>query len=660
MALLKSTKKIVYKLLIWIIPTALLLIGIASFIFYSFNKEWKLKDVRRYSMEIVEARADLIGKMIEESVVELQHFAENEKIKSMNWDEMQPEMLKFEKRRSGLVGYMAALNSDGYLYSTVLPEPILATGAPYYADLIEKEKEVYIGQIALAKASNSLVFPIAVQVTDADNNVVGAIGTGILANKLSEITNKINILDTGYGWLVAENGLIVTHPDSTIRLKVNVFKSDSLGYKNLQQLGSQMTTKNKGWGVVTRPDGVEEYLYFKKVPNSPGWVLGISVPKNEIFSDIRANNLYFILNFMLILFVLVIVMYVFVRYRITNRLEILRDVMHKLSEGKLRADFEITESDEISNLGSSVLESVKNTQLVVTEIEKASAGISSGTKEMSVSAQRVSKGANQQAVSLEEISASMEETLASIHQNTENASQTQEISQAASENMEVVSKSMAQTINSMQTIAKKIDVINEIADKTRTLAINASIEAARAGEYGRGFAVVAGEVRKLAESSRLAANEIVDASQLTVEDAMTSGALLDQVIPDILKTANLVQEIFVASTDQKNGAVQINSAISQLNAVTQDNAASAEELSASAEFFISLADDLSKQLSFFHLNKNTTTASKQRLISDEKTTAVANNTRPTPKSTKNTETKKTSGISLSLDKDEKDDEYESH
>jgi len=155
----------------------------------------------------------------------------------------------------------------------------------------------------------------------------------------------------------------------------------------------------------------------------------------------------------------------------------------------------------------------------------------------------------------------------------------------------------------MQTIAGKITIVQEIARQTDLLALNAAVEAARAGEHGKGFAVVASEVRKLAERSQTAAAEISALSGDTVKAAQDAGAMLARLVPDIKKTAQLVQEISAACREQDVGSSQINQAIQQLDKVGQQNSAASEQVSATAEELSSQAEQLQSTISYFKIDE---------------------------------------------------------
>ena len=209
---------------------------------------------------------------------------------------------------------------------------------------------------------------------------------------------------------------------------------------------------------------------------------------------------------------------------------------------------------------------------VVGDVKNAANNVAAGSQQVSVSSEQMSRGAGAQAASAEEASSSIEEMNAAIRQNAGNAAETETIAQKSAKDALDSGEAVFEAVKAMKDIAQKISIMEEIARQTNLLALNAAIEAARAGEHGKGFAVVAAEVRKLAERSQVAAAEISTLSNSSVEIAERAGAMLTRLVPDIQKTAELVQEISASSKEQASGAAQIQGAIQQLNQVIQQNA----------------------------------------------------------------------------------------
>jgi len=252
-------------------------------------------------------------------------------------------------------------------------------------------------------------------------------------------------------------------------------------------------------------------------------------------------------------------------------------------------------------LGLALERMIEKLRAVVADTLTASQNMSAGSQELSASAEQLSQGATEQASASEEASASMEQMTANVKQNAGNAGQTEKIAQQSAQDAEASGVAVNRAVEAMQTIAGKITIVQEIARQTDLLALNAAVEAARAGEHGKGFAVVASEVRKLAERSQTAAAEISALSGETVKAAQEAGAMLTRLVPDIKKTAQLVQEISAACREQDVGSSQINQAIQQLDKVGQQNSAASEQVSSTAEELASQADQLQSTISYFRI-----------------------------------------------------------
>ncbi|MDX3927777.1 MAG: methyl-accepting chemotaxis protein [Shinella sp.] len=263
-------------------------------------------------------------------------------------------------------------------------------------------------------------------------------------------------------------------------------------------------------------------------------------------------------------------------------------------------------------LGISLESMVERLRGVVADALSAADNVSAGSQELSAGSEQLSQGATEQASSAEEASASMEEMASNIKQNADNAAQTEKIARQSAKDAEASGEAVGRAVTAMRTIAEKISIVQEIARQTDLLALNAAVEAARAGEHGKGFAVVASEVRKLAERSQAAAAEISSLSGETVQVATDAGEMLNRLVPDIRKTAELVSEISAACREQDIGASQINEAIQQLDKVTQQNAGSSEEMSSTSEELAAQAEELQASIAFFKVDRATGTNATPR------------------------------------------------
>lgn len=276
------------------------------------------------------------------------------------------------------------------------------------------------------------------------------------------------------------------------------------------------------------------------------------------------------------------------------------DILGKVARGDLSAEIIIKQGDTASMLAA-VKDMVGKLSHIINDVNSSANALASASEEVNATAQSLAQGASEQAASVEETSASMEEMSASIAQNNDNARITDGMAQKSARDAVSGGEAVAETVDAMKKIADRIGVIDDIAYQTNLLALNAAIEAGRAGEHGRGFAVVASEVRKLAERSQVASQEIGELASSSVKRAELAGNLLQEMLPSIRKTADLVQEIAAASSEQTTGVTQINTAIGQVSQTMQHTAAASEELSSTAEEMSVQAIRLQEAMTYFKL-----------------------------------------------------------
>jgi methyl-accepting chemotaxis protein len=276
-------------------------------------------------------------------------------------------------------------------------------------------------------------------------------------------------------------------------------------------------------------------------------------------------------------------------------------VADEIAKGNL--DVEAKPLSDKDTLGIALQSMLKTLRDVVASAIGTSDNLSSGGHEISARAEDLSSGANEQAAAAEQASASMEEMAANIKQMSDNASRTEKIARQSSLDAQRSGEAVSRAVQAMEAIAGKIAFVQEIARQTDLLALNAAVEAARAGEQGKGFAVVAAEVRKLAERSQVAAAEIGALSGQTVATAREAGDMLAKLVPDIKRTAELVEEISAACREQDIGSSQVNQAIQQLDKVIQQNAGAADAMHATSDALSIQAEQLHANIAFFNIGQ---------------------------------------------------------
>lgn len=434
-----------------------------------------------------------------------------------------------------------------------------------------------------------------------NGQIIGVVGIDLDLRKIQSLVNGISLFG-GYAALNTNEGSVVSHPKSEIQMK-NIYsylgsEIDKTAFKEAVEAGKPYSYIGKA--LLTGKDSLTTLAPIYLGESRP-WSLAITSDLKVVWAPLYRLQAGLAGIACGSIAVMLAAIYILMS-SILKPLVGAGAHIAEISSGDLRRAFapELLESkDEIGRLCRQ-LESMraKLADVVATSLAAADETLA-GSRQISTEVQNMAQGASEQAASAEEISASMEQMSASINHNASNALETDAIAKSASEEAERGGLAVEETVGAMREIANKIDIISDIARQTNLLALNAAIEAARAGEAGRGFAVVAGEVRKLAEHSQKAASEIGELSLHSVQVAEDAGRAIEKIVPAIKKTADLVQEIAVASRQQQMGADQIVKAIAMLDEVIQNAASSAEEVASSSMVLNRQAATLKSELDFF-------------------------------------------------------------
>lgn len=595
-----GTKTIQGKLLRVILPIVGILLFVMMIVSYRLTVNTQNNTSKRYVVEIAKRSSVEVSSKLDALRIELESIADRLELKSMVWADMQDFLARQFIRDSSMYSMLFVVMPDGeyYVAGKGLIEGKNLSERVYVRSIFDDKAPFAMTSPDVSKSTGEMKYTLSVPILN-DGNVVGCLAANISLSTLSNIVREHRIGEFGQSFITDENATVIAHNDANLIMNFCFnSKETKEQYKGIVPFAYAMTKNVEHSGFVRNPQSGKEFMVCMPIKGTK-WTMAATVPMKDLHSGAILLFLAMTVFFVIILSLVFLVVHYGIKNVVDKPLNWLSAAIRQVSDGDLTAQFNYSSRDEIGQMSNDLRNMCAKLLSIVKSIKDDANELNVASNQVNVSSQQLSQGANEQASSIEQLSATMEEMVSNIEQNTLNANQTSTVSEEAYRSFVEVSENSDKVLSINREIAQKIMVINDIASKTNILALNAAVEAARAGEYGRGFAVVATEVRKLAEHSKAAADEIIELSQQGLNMSQVVGKVMSETLPKVENTKSLVGEIAAASMEQSSGTMQINDAIQQLDSVIRVNASASDGLASSADLLAQQAQNLLNAIGAF-------------------------------------------------------------
>ena len=586
------------KILLLVLPATIILMTVMMIVNYKMSVNKQLETTENFVTEIVRRGSIEVTNNLSAIKSRLQGIAESYQVQTMDWNQMQGYLKEQAQKYSDKFSLLFVIKPDGHYYiaGKGLAEKKL-DDREYFKNIMNKGANFAMTNPDLSKSTGEKKYTLAVPIT-FEGRVVGILAGNISLSTLSNIVKDMNIGNHGTSFIVDGNTTFIGHKDESILMnaKLEGLSDDD---EVLPEVVKAIKTGGTAAQYVKSPEGNADFMICYPIEETPNWSLVGTVSKEEIMEPARIILRNMIIFLFITIAIILIGIWFGIHKIISKPIDWLTSTIKNISEGNLHQKFNIHSEDEIGLICTNLQIMSDKISTIVLSIKEGSEALAAHSEQVNALSQQLTRGSNEQSASIEDLSSTMQEMSSNIDQNSQNATETNKMSKKALDLFTDVVKNLDDVYSTNKDIAEKIEIVNDIAFQTNILALNAAVEAARAGESGKGFAVVASEVRKLAEHSKKAADEIVDLAQQGLRVSENANSSMHKALPSIEKTTTLVNEIATASNEQNSGASQINTSIIKLNNVIRENQSSSDQLASSAEELEQQAENLQTLVEFF-------------------------------------------------------------
>jgi len=632
----KKKGSILNKLLTGLLPGVVVVFIIFSIFIYISERNEILKLNHDYSQQLTEGKANEISQMLNSYLNEIQAISNFYVFKEFDVPKMKEALLTLMETRKDDYEILFYTDKTGEFWQTQGVEGSVGSRA-YFKEVMTTNKTHVFSDGLVSLSTGNTMFVIANAILDKNKTKNGIVAACVITDAFSEVVKQIKVGDSGYGFIVQNDGIILAHPDNDLVMKANLNSMDEYGYLGYKELFSQYGTKNNHYGYVNHKDNGKSMVAFHRIPGSPDWSFVVVIPESQLMQPVY--NLLIKLLVMSVIIVLILFLVIrFMGKKITasvnNVVSMLQDIAQ--GEGDLTARLNAKSNDEIETMAeyfNLFMEKIQNiikdlisqvyelnTQLdtltiISEEISQKSTNlnkqsqimndsameITQNTESISVTVQQTAGGVNTVAAAAEQMSANLNTVAAAAEQTSANVNDVVNLISMINSNIENIYEKTENVITSINTSASAIEEmsasfseVNAISAKANTISNNASEQSKKTTKLMNLLETKTSEINKIVDmitdiadqTNMLALNATIEAA--SAGEAGKGFAVVANEVKELAKQTadatgkimNQIEEIQVMVKESVISITNIDKILNDLQEINHTIASSVEEQTA--------------------------------------------------------------------------------